>query len=80
MAAASVRPMPLRAACLRGIALEANGPLAVVALSAEQFLLLPLPADDLPRWRARVGRRVWVNLNDEPMRLRADPADESRHA
>ena len=71
---------PLRAACLRGIAAQADGPHAVVALSAEQYLLLPLPEPDLARWRAQVGRRVWVDLNTRPMRLQADAGVGAVHA
>jgi hypothetical protein len=69
-----------RAACLRGISTEAAGLQAVVALSAEQCLLLPLPGQDLAHWRAQVGRRVWVNVDAQPMRLSADDASEARHA
>lgn len=61
-----------RAAWLRGIAAESGGPRAVVALSAEQFLLLPLREHDVARWRTLVGRRVWVDMDAQPMLLRAD--------
>lgn len=80
MAASHPPERPLRAACLRGIATEADGARAVVALSAEQFLLLPLAEHELARWRALVGRRVWVDMDAQPMRLRADAATGARHA
>jgi len=78
----NVHPTPssaLRAACLRGIALTHDGPQAVVAMSAEQHLLLPLPAAELARWQARVGQRVWLDLDTQPVRLQAEPLPGVRH-
>jgi hypothetical protein len=73
-------PAPLRAACLRAISQESDGPQAIVALSAEQFLRVHLASDDLPRWQARIGHRVWVDLSHEPWRLSAVLPPQGRHA
>jgi hypothetical protein len=71
--APAASPHALRAACLRGVSLTLDGPRAVVSLSAEQHLVLPLPAADLPRWQARVGRRVWLDMGSQSPCLLADP-------
>lgn len=75
----AVHTATLRAACLRGISLTREGPQAVVAMSAEQHLVLPLPWADLPDWQARVGRRVWLDLDAQPARLEADPQPGAGH-
>lgn len=80
MASSRRSEWPLRAACLRGIAAEADGLHALIALSAEQYLRLPLAASELPHWQARVGRRVWVDMSSQPMRLQAESMLEVRHA
>lgn len=69
-----------RVACLRGIETTADGPRAVVALSAHQYLRLPLAAGEVADWQARLGERVWVNLEAQPMRLQADQASGATHA
>lgn len=80
MASAQPHAISWRAACLRGISAERTGPHAVVALSAEQYLLLPLSEGDLTDWPAQLGRRVWVDMGASPMRLQADNAKETHHA
>lgn len=68
-----------RAACLRGIELAPEGPTAVLSLSAEQQLRAPLPTQALADWQARIGGRVWVDLDAQPFRLRCEPLRGGRH-
>ena len=68
-----------RAACLRGIAEDPDGLHALVALSAEQYLRLPLGRQDVTLWQARIGRRVWVDFQARPMRLGQDADAGVRH-
>lgn len=70
----------LRAACLRGITGQGAGSQAIVSLSAEQFLRLPLPTSELERWQARIGQRVWVDLRHHTLQWQEPASTGGRHA
>jgi hypothetical protein len=61
-----VQGLPWRPALLRGVEAGPDGLRALVALSAEQLLRVPV-AGECAVWEGLVGRRVWV----DPARHRA---------
>lgn len=69
----SCRCVPLRA-----VSIDPDGPCALVALSADQWLRLPVAPQDVTAWRSRIGQRVWVDVAHA--RLFAHAPVSSRHA
>ncbi|MEY8878402.1 MAG: hypothetical protein AB9M60_17975 [Leptothrix sp. (in: b-proteobacteria)] len=69
-----------RSACLRGVALGPEGPHALVAVAAGQYLRVPLTAQTLPRWQSCIGRRVWIDAQARPVRMYADTDAGFHHA
>lgn len=65
-----------RPAALRGVCLDAGGCEALVSFGA-QYLRLPLAAAHVEHWRARIGRRVWVNMNAGTLRAEGPGDDDA---
>jgi hypothetical protein len=63
---------------LRAVSMDPDGPRALVALSADQWLRLPVALQDMPAWRNRIGQHVWVDVAHA--RLFAHAPVGARHA
>jgi len=58
-----------RAAALRGLSRSEGHEEALVALSADQYLRIPVALERVDALRACLGRRVWVDMNNWALRL-----------
>lgn len=68
-----------RAALLRGVSAGPGGPQALVSLSAEQFLRVPV-AGAAAVWERLIGRRVWVDVQRWQVAADRPGAGEQRHS
>ena len=69
----------LRAALLRGLGRDERGGVhAIVSTGPGQCLLVPLEGAAWA-WEQRIGRRVWVDVVSQPMRVHPD-VPQPRHA
>lgn len=67
-----------RVAALRGVAHAGDHEEALVAIGAGQYLRIPIAAHRVDDFMARLGQRVWVDLDRWAVRL--DGPAGARHA
>ncbi len=74
-------PLPTwRAAALRGLAHVDDHEEALVSLGGEQWLRFALCDAAVEGFRARLGQRVWIDLDAWAVRLDVPDAPDARHA
>jgi|GEM_PF-3791712 hypothetical protein len=69
-----------RAVMLRGLSQACGGLEALVMLSADQYLRLPLPHADAAAWQPLVGQRVWADPDLGALRAEAPDQGKCGHA
>lgn len=62
-------PDAWRAAVLCGLSQESLGDVALLRLSCDQYLRVPVPPSLFQRCHARLGRRVWVDIDGRSLQL-----------